>query len=125
MFGIEHSSIFRAGDYALYFVAKLAHIARPISNHQEVDGLWCYLHVFSPKLRRVVVDVVVNDRGDLRATFAQWWHAQANDVQAIIKILAKAAVGDHLFKVGVCRCDDSDVNLYGPLLAQRLDLAFL
>ena len=121
----QHRSVFGAGDDALHFVAELADVARPVADHQKVNGLRRNLYVAATELRGVMIDVVVDDGRNLRAPLAQGWHAQANHVQAIVKVFAETPLRDHLFKVCVSCGDDPHVNLRGALLAERLNLAFL
>jgi hypothetical protein len=77
----------------------LADVARPVVDHQQIDGLRRNLHLAAAELRRVVVDVVVDDGRNLAAPLAQRRHAQADDVQAIVQVLAEAPVGHHRFEV--------------------------
>src|SRR5688500_17586530 len=72
-----------------------------------------------------MVDVVIDDGGNLRASFAQGRHPQPNDIQPIIKVLAKTALRNHLFEVGIRSGDDPDVDLDWPLFAKWLNLTFL
>src|SRR5215813_8046028 len=72
-----------------------------------------------------MIDVITDDRGNFRSSFAQRGHAQANHVQAVVKVFAETSLRDHLFEIGVCRRDDSYFDLCRPLFAEWLYLALL
>src|SRR5216684_4515367 len=57
--------VFSARDDALNLVAELAHVSRPFGDHQQIDCLWLDLNVAAAKFRRIVIDVVIDDRGNL------------------------------------------------------------
>src|SRR2546421_11599812 len=72
-----------------------------------------------------MVDVIVDDCGNLRPSFAKWRHAQADYIQSIVQVFTKTTSGDHVLQVGVRCGDDTHINLDGTLLAQRLNFSFL
>src|SRR5687768_13127732 len=125
MFGRDYRSILSARHRALNFITKLTHVAGPVADHQEIDGLRRDLYVFPAKLRRIVIDVVIDDSRNLRTTLAKRRHTQTDNVQAVIEILAKTTLRDHIFKIGIRCRDDAHVNFTRTLLAKWLDLAFL
>ena len=61
----------------------------------------------------------------LLAALAQRRHLHANHAQPVVQVLAKLPFADALLEVGVGRRDDAHVDLLGPHLAQRHDLALL
>ena len=91
----------------------------------KIDCLRGHLYIAPPELCSVMIDVVINDRGNLRSSFAQRRHAQTNHVQTIVQIFAKTALGDHLFQISVRCGDDPNVHFDGALFTKRLNLSFL
>src|SRR5262249_18959609 len=72
-----------------------------------------------------MIDVITDDRGNFRSSFAKRRHPQANDIQAVVKVFAEASLRDHLFEIGVSRRDDSYIDLCGPLFAKWLYFALM
>ena len=68
---------------------------------------------------------MVDERRDLVATFPQRRDREADDVQAVKQIFAKALVLDELFEVRVGGGDDADVDVERARFAERVDLAGL
>src|SRR5215813_10679553 len=79
----------------------------------------------SPKLGRVVVDVIVDDCRNLRAALTQWRHTEPDNIQTIVKILAKLALSHQFFQIGVCCGNNPDINLNRFLFTQWLNFTFL
>ena len=77
------------------------------------------------RLAAELVEIVLDEQRNLLAALAQRRHVEADDVEAVEEVFAKAAVGDELFEVGVGGGDDADVDGDGPRLAERMDLAGL
>src|ERR1051326_5607941 len=72
-----------------------------------------------------MIDVVVDDRRNLRTALAQWRHTQPNHVEPVIQGLTKTTLRHHVFEISVSRRNDAHVNLAWPLFAERLNLTFL
>lgn len=70
MIGSNYAGIIRARYNSLDFIAKLTNIAGPIADHQQVYSWRRDLNVPAAKLRRIVVDVIVDDGRDFRAALA-------------------------------------------------------
>jgi len=96
---------------ALDNVFQLAHIARPIVIHQELQRRG------SKVAQRLVVFLAVADeemgeqRRNILAAVAQGGQRQMNDVQAMVKIFAEAAFADEREQFHVGSGDDADVDL--------------
>ena len=103
----------------------MAHVAGPIADHQKIHRLRCDLNVLAPKLLRIMIYVIVNDCGNLRATFAQGRNSQADYIKTIVKVLAKTTLGHQLFKITISCRNDSNIDFAGPLVAQRLNFTLL
>src|SRR5215813_11409905 len=125
MLGRNHAAVLGPGHKALHLVAKLAHIPRPISDHQQVHSLWRDVNVMPSKLCRIAIEVITHDRRNFRASFTQGRHSQTNHIQSIVKVLAKAPLSDQFFEVGVGGRNNPHVNLSWFLFPERLNLAFL
>src|SRR5438128_7901310 len=125
MFRRNQRAVFSARGDSLKLVAELADVAGPFANHQQIDRLRRDLDIAPAEFSRVVIYVVVYDDRNLRPSLTQWRHAQTDNVQAIIKVLAKATLGHHLFEICIGGGNNAYVDLYRALLAQRLNLAFL
>src|SRR5438034_759233 len=66
VFRLDQRAVFSSRNDALHLVAELAHVPGPFGDHQQIDCLWLDLDVATPKFCRIVIYVVVDDRGNLR-----------------------------------------------------------
>jgi hypothetical protein len=57
-----------------------------------------------------VIDVVIDDCGNLGPSLSQWWNSQSDHVQAVVKIFSKSSLRNHLLQIGVRRGDDSHIH---------------
>ena len=73
----------------------------------------------------MLIQEMVDEERDVVRTLAQRRHADRNHCQAVIQIVAKRAVRDHLLEVPVGRRDDANVHLNRTGLADLVDLALL
>ncbi len=63
--------------------------------------------------------------GNLLGALAKRRHVDADHAQPVVQVLAKLALGDALFQVGVGRGDDAHVHSQRSRLADRQDLPLL
>ena len=68
--GVINLIIDRAGNDPLHFIAKLADIAFPIADHQQIDRLRRKRDVVLAETGRIVIDVIIDYRRYLRPAFA-------------------------------------------------------
>ena len=73
----------------------------------------------------MLLQVVLEQRRDLLAAFAERRQVERQNLEAVEQILAEAALGDQLLEVGVGGGDDPHVNLDGVRLAERMNLMVL
>src|ERR1051325_10786813 len=79
----DDCAVFRTSDRAITLIAKLPHVPGPITHHQQVHRLRRDLNILATKLRRIMIDVIVDDRRNLRTALAQWRHTQPNHVEPV------------------------------------------
>jgi hypothetical protein len=73
----------------------------------------------------VLFDEVLDQDGDVATALSQRWNVDRENVQPIIKILAKTLLFDHVEQVAISRRDDTDVDVQVTRAAHAADLAFL
>src|ERR1044071_9538722 len=96
MLGSDDRAIFRTRNCALNLITKLPHVSRPITHHQQIHSLRRDLYVLAAKLRRIMIDVVVDDRRNLRPALTQGWYTQANHIEPVIKVFTETTLRNHV-----------------------------
>src|SRR5688572_18050130 len=115
----------RKDDGALDGVFELSHVARPGVGAQAHQGARLDAADAFAELRRVLVDEVSHQRGELVAAFPQRRQLDADDVEAKVEVLAEPALSDSLQEVAICRGDDSNVHATNVVGANGTYLALL
>src|SRR5687767_2731129 len=110
----DNFAIDSSRDYPLYLITQLSDVSVPIADHQKVDGLRRESDVVLTKPRRIMTEVVIDDRRDLRPPFAKRRHVDPDHIQAVIEIFAKAAVRNLFLERHIGRGDNAYVDLDRP-----------
>ena len=105
-------------DEALHLVLQLAHVARPVVGLEELHRLLREARRGLAELGRVALEEVLGEERDVLAALAQRRHADGEDLEAVVEVLAEAPLGDLLLEVAVRRRDDAHVD---ALLLRRAD----
>jgi hypothetical protein len=116
-FGEEHT--------AMDGVFELAHIAAPAMGEQAAArglGDWAVRDVVD---LRVMAGKMLGKGNYVGGSVAQGGDGQADDVEAEIQILAKAAGVDLGLKIAIGSGEDADVDAYRGGAADAIDFAFL
>ncbi len=116
---------FAEGDEPAQLVGELPHVAGPAVEDQILHRVFGDTKTGFLRLPAVLLEVVLNEERNLFAAFAQGWHGQPDDVEAIEEILAEASLAHHLLEVGVGGSDDADVDVDRLGLAERMNLVRL
>src|SRR5688500_19622725 len=72
-----------------------------------------------------MIDVIVDDRRNLRTTLAQWRNTQPDHVESVVKVFAESSLRHHLFQICIGSGNDADVDFRRTLFSKRLNLALL
>ena len=110
---------------ALEHVLELANVSGPAVGHHRsmlraltpCSGL--------PSLRDRPVTKNATSSGMSPAAFAERWHVDREDVQAIQQIGAERPAADRLCEVAIGGCDHAHVDVLRPAAADRLELLLL
>src|SRR6185295_14095812 len=84
---------------AFHDVLELAHVARPVVLHQQLDRL--LVDALVAASRRVTPHEVVDQQGNVVAAQPQRRQLDRDDIEAIEQVGAETALGDLLLEVGV------------------------
>src|SRR6185436_13872873 len=106
-------------------VAQLPDIAGPVVNNHQVQHLLREPDLALLGLLLVLLEIVVDQRGYLLTAFPERRHLNANDVQAVEEVFAKASLGDGPLQIRVSSRDHPDIDLQRLTLADRVYLALL
>ncbi len=68
---------------------------------------------------------VADEEGEIFGTLAECRNLDGENVQAIVEVAAKGALGDALGKIGVGGGDDTDVNSLGAIAAEAFEFLLL
>src|SRR5579864_265724 len=111
--GLQHRLV-REDHGPLDRVFEFAHVARPreFRQHRHRVGRDAVDPFARPS--GVATDEIVDEDRYVLAPLAEGRHRDGNDVQTIIQVLLKTALGDQLGEVPVRRGDDTHVDLDGP-----------
>lgn len=72
-----------------------------------------------------VAEEMGDEHGDVVLAFAEGWHGDGDDVEAVEKVFAEATVADELLEVFVGGGEDADVDVDGEVVADAADFLFL
>ncbi len=78
---------------------------------QDAEGFRAEAGGFGAVFRRVELEEVLGEEGNVLAALAERWELQHDDVEAVEEVFAEAAVFDGLLEVDVGGGDDADVDL--------------
>ena len=106
-------------------VLQLPDIARPVVTGQSFERRRFDAVNALSRSGRIFLQKVIRQQRNILAALAQARHANGNDVQAIVEVLAERAFGDLPVEIAVGGGDDADVNWNFAGAAHRTDGAFL
>ena len=89
----------REHDGALDDVLELAHVARPVVLHQQVERLGRELEVRLVVLLAVFLEEVLREQRDVVLPLAQRRQVDVDDVQPVVEVLAEPSVLHHLLQI--------------------------
>ena len=115
----------REQDGALDGRLQLAHVAGPRVFEHHLARVGRESAYEARGVARVLLQEEVDQDGDVVAALAQRRHVDGEDVDAVVEVVAEAAVRDHRAQVAVGRGDDAHVNLDGARAADATNLALL
>ena len=117
----------RAGerDRALDDVFELAHVAGKIVAIERAQGVGRETEHVLAHLAREALDEALDQERDVVAPLAQRRQLEADDVEAVVQVLAELAARDVGFDVAVGRGDHPHVDFRFLGRADRTHLAFL
>ena len=122
---IERAAVVGEDHRALDHVLHLAHVAGPAVVDQRVDRALAEAGDRLAVLLARPLHEPVHQQRDVVAPVAQGRHADREDVEAEIEVLAERAVAHRVAQVDVGGGDDAHVDLAHPRVADALDLALL
>src|SRR5262249_3637301 len=95
----------RQSDDLLEHVLQLADIPGPVVAFEDANDLGrkCPAGIVAGK--SVLADEMIHQRDDVRASFAERWHGERDDVQSVVQVLTKGTCFHLRFQVGI-RCRD-------------------
>src|SRR5713101_6884303 len=111
-------------DGTLHDIFEFADVAGPIVVHQELHSRGSEMAQGLGIFLAVAVEEMREQRGNIFAAVAQRRQLQMNDVEAVIEILAEAALADEGQEIDVRGGDDAhvDFDLFGAAEAHELAL---
>ncbi len=117
----------RADDHRpLDRVGQLAHVARPVVAHEQVERLRLDLAERPVHLRGEALDEVPGQAaGCRRAARAAAGSCDGDDVDAVVEVLAERALLDQPLQVLVGRADHAEVDLHRLRPARRATNSFV
>ena len=110
--------------HALHQVGQLADIARPVVLTQRHDRA----RVEADRAALLVLharDQLAHQQRNVLDALAQRCHLDGEDVEAVVQVLAEAALLDHLLEVLVGGRDDAHIGALGLIAADSLEGALL
>src|SRR5262249_39395127 len=106
-------------------VLQLADVARPpVALQHRHRGVRDAADTL-PEPRVVTAQKKVGELWDVLAPFTQRGQLDRNDVDSIVEVLAEPAFLDGLFKIDICRRDESELCFDRLRAANTFDLTFL
>src|SRR5450830_213959 len=122
--GVENAAVTHE-DGPLDAVLQLANVPRPVIAHEDVDRRRRDTPHVLAMPRRVLLDEVVRQEGDVGAPVAQGRQEDREHVEAVEKILAEAPLRHRGFEVPVRRGHEADVDRNRMKAAEPFELPLL
>ena len=110
---------------SLDHVLQLADISRPCIGLQSVKCRSVDTTYFLPRLTRVAVDEIFNQKRDVFSSLAQGRHVDGKDIEAVVEVAAKRALLNKLLQVSIGGGDHAHVGTNDPITADPLKLPLL
>ena len=112
-------------DEAFHFVFELADVARPVVGDDfledgEAEGGFGQAHFAGGE-----GEEVAGEDGDIGFDFAEGGGFEADDVEAVVEVLAEIAIPDGAFEVAISCGDNADIDFDGFMGTDAFDFAFL
>src|ERR1700722_9566007 len=104
---------------------QLANVAWPRVSQERVQSLRGKVLPPGRLMLRDFVEEMFAELSDVGRAIPQGRHAKSNDIQAVVKILAEAAIGDGFEQIRVRSGDHSYIDRKRLRTADALDLALL
>ena len=108
-----------------YHVFQLAHVARPLHAAQRTQRLGGNAVDIAPHPASNFKGESFHQQRDIFRALAQWRQMDREDVQSIVEIVTKFAIGDHLLQIAVSGCDQAHIGLDQLITAQTFKLLLL
>src|SRR6188472_2058847 len=83
-----------------HLIRELAYVARPAIEHQILHRLFGESQIALRVLQRELLQVVIGERGNFHAPFAQWRQVQGDDAETVEEVLAEASLANQGAEVG-------------------------
>jgi dipeptidyl aminopeptidase/acylaminoacyl peptidase len=112
-------------DGPLHRVHELAHVARPRVRDELARGIRGDAVHRTLRALGDLAEEFVREHEDVRATLAQRWQRDLDDVEAIVEILTEAPLGDAGLEVAVRGRHDANVDVDLAIAADGPHLALL
>src|ERR1700722_15819650 len=110
---------------ALDEILKLANVPGPMPLSQLLDSRGGNRFDLLLHPLRIFLREIPHQQRNIFRAFAQWRDPNGKNIQAVIEVAAKLALGNHLFQVAICRSNKPDIHFHRPAIAQALELALL
>ena len=102
-------------------VFQFADVAGPGVVDQHIEGFPGKGRLFQAERPCETIQEIIDQQRDVFASLAQRGQLQGHDVQPVIKILAKVAIGDGILQVAIRGAEHADIHLNGFVAAQSLE----
>ena len=122
--GVDHRAL-DGHDQPLHAVPQLADVARPRVVAEDAHGGAGDLLGLAAVPRAGPLEEVLDEQGDVVAPLAERGHAEGDDVEAVVQVLAQLALGDQPVDVLVGGDHEPDVERDQRLAAEPAHLALL
>ena len=92
-------------------ILEFAHVTGPVVGIEDVEGVFAEAHLRSAATAgRLTLEEKLGKQAHILAAFAKRWDVDANDVQAVEKVLTEGPLGDFFFEILVRRGEDPHVG---------------
>ena len=110
---------------AFYDVFQFAHVTRPFHAAQRTQGFGGNAVDIAPHPAGNFEGEGFHQQRNIFRALAQRRQMDREDVQSIVEIVTKLAIGDHLFQIAVSGSDQANVGLDQFIAAQTFKLLLL
>src|SRR5581483_7867684 len=112
-------------DRALHCVLQLAHVSRPTVFHERLHRRIREPSCLSAELFREELQKMLRQSRNCILPLAEGGNMKLDDIQAVVKILAKVPLLDHGLEVAVCRADHPNIDRQRNVASKPFEGTFL